>query len=398
MTRSLFTAPLSDVTFADVIAFCDQGLPESVNLDYKLEITAPEKLAKTVSSFANTFGGVLVIGVDENDTSRPKAPFEGLTFEQKIEERVWSTLVEHVYPPVLPEVHVCPPENGRTFVVIRVPQSSTTPHAIRHNTAVYLRTGNISKPELLERLATTDEISWLRERRRRSEELQKRITDRFEERLASLQRLRGLTSAKSKAHVWFGPKFPVLPLISVDALAELRQSLKLYSDAVSDDIPVHEGLARAYISTDGVDTFTETNVFGYTYEAAQLHALTNGDRNLVFLSLIIDTIADVARFGQRFLSNLGFWGVCEFSVSVRGVAGKTLRPFGDMFRLYPKTQLDDRVDVSIDVASPVWIDDEALANVIIDFTRAIAWSFGWRVEAADIKTYLSKCSEWRTAG
>jgi predicted HTH transcriptional regulator len=148
--KSLFTASLSEIVFSDVVAFCEQDLPESVNLDYKVEITAAEKLAKTVTSFANTFGGLIIIGIDEDDSSRPKRPFEGLLFEPKIEERVWSILIEHVYPPVLPEVHVCAPDDGRTFVLIRVPQSATTPHAIRHNTLAYLRTGNISKPELLE--------------------------------------------------------------------------------------------------------------------------------------------------------------------------------------------------------------------------------------------------------
>src|SRR5262249_25059601 len=162
----------------DVVAFCEQGLPESINLDYKREMTAPEKLAKTVSSLANTFGGVILLGVDEDDASRPKPPFDGLEFEPKIEERIWSILIEHIYPPVLPEVHVCPPEANRTFVVIRVAQSATPPHAIRHNTSVYLRTGNISKPELLERLATMEELPWLREQRRRSEELKARIIQR----------------------------------------------------------------------------------------------------------------------------------------------------------------------------------------------------------------------------
>lgn len=399
MAKSPFTAPLSQIEFADIVAFCEQGLPESINLDYKLQITAPEKLAKTVSSFANTFGGLIVLGVDEDSASKPKPPFEGLQFEPKLEERVWSILMEHVYPPAFPEVHVCAPENARTFVLIRVAQSATTPHAIRHNTAVYLRTGNISKPELLERLATTDEISWLRERRRLSDELKNRITGRFDERFEALRRLRGLKTDKSRLHVWFGPKFPVLPLVSVEELAELRRSLKLHADRSSDDIPVHEGLVRAYVSKDDVDTLTETNVFGFTFEAAQLHAMMNTDLKLVFLSLIIDTITDVARFGQRFLSKLGYWGVCEFNVSVRGVLGMSLRPFGDMYFMYPKTQLDDRVDLSRDVPSSTWTDDEHLADVIVQSAIAIAWSFGWQIKADAVKQYLAKeCAAWRTSG
>jgi hypothetical protein len=340
-----------------------------------------------------------VIGVDEDSASKPKLPFDGLQFEPKLEERIWSILMEHVYPPVFPEVHVCAPVNDHTFVLIRVAQSITTPHAIRHNTAVYLRTGNISKPEVLKRLATTDEVPWLRERRRLSDELKSRITARFDERFDALRRLRGFETSKARAHVWFGPKFPSLPLLAIGELAELRRSLRLHADRISDDIPVHEGLVRAYISKDDVDTFTETNVFGFTFEAAQLHALMNTDLNVVFLSLIIDTIADVARFAQRFLSKLGYWGVCEFSTSLRGVRGKSLRPFGDRYFMYPKTQLDDRVDVTRDVPSSVWTDDNQLAELVAEVAAAIAWSFGWQIKAEDVQSYVAKeCAEWRASG
>lgn len=115
--------------------------------------------------------------------------------------------------------------------------------------------------------------------------------------------------------------------------------------------------------------------------------------------MLIDTIADVARFGQRFLSKLGYWGVCELNISVREVRGRSLRPFGDMYFMYPKAQLDDRVDLTRDLPSSVWTDDDQLAELIAQVAAAIAWSFGWQIKTEDVKRYLAKeCAKWRASG
>lgn len=158
---SIFTKPILEISYQDVIAFCQQGIGESVNLDYKKDFPS-SGLEKTISAFANSFGGVILIGVEDED-SKPKPPFEGIEYKDRLEERVWNIIVDNIYPPVFPEIRVCPPCNNKTFVTIRVPQSNETPHAIYNNTQVYVRTGNRNKPE---DLATVEQIEWLRNRRR----------------------------------------------------------------------------------------------------------------------------------------------------------------------------------------------------------------------------------------
>ncbi|GEM_PF-1767478 len=70
---NIFPKPFHDVTFADVVAFCQQKHPESTTLDYKREI--PRDLAKHFATFSNTLGGVIVVGVEEDprtgDCTRP---------------------------------------------------------------------------------------------------------------------------------------------------------------------------------------------------------------------------------------------------------------------------------------------------------------------------------------
>jgi hypothetical protein len=398
MTKSPFTALLSELSHSDIVGFCKLGLPESVNLDYKREITAPDKLAKTISSFANTSGGLILFGVDEDQQGCPKEPFEGMAFEQKLEERIWTVVTTHIYPPVFPEIHVCSPENDRTFVVVRVPQSSAAPHAIRHKTAVYLRTGNISTPELLEPAATLDQITWLQERRRRSEELKQEIAERFKDRLAMIQQMRELPQSKAKAIVSLGPKFPSGPLLALTEFSKLRQELRLHADRLCEDIPVHNGLLKAYISNGDIDTATGTDIFGFIFESTQLHSLASHDPNVIYLSLLVDAVADVTQFGRRFFEAAGHWGISELTVGVHGVAGKTLHPIGDRMIIRPKTQLDNDVTVRYEIDNATLRDDALLAAIIADIGRTVAWSFGWNTEVSEILNYLPRCDEWRRSG
>lgn len=49
---------------------------EGEQLDFKQTITDPFKIAKTITSFANTRGGTLLIGVRDNKTIRGVDPEE----------------------------------------------------------------------------------------------------------------------------------------------------------------------------------------------------------------------------------------------------------------------------------------------------------------------------------
>ena len=56
----MFTKPIDEITFEDVKSFCDVWA-EGVRVEYKKEI---RHIPKIVSSFANTHGGIFLIGVE----------------------------------------------------------------------------------------------------------------------------------------------------------------------------------------------------------------------------------------------------------------------------------------------------------------------------------------------
>ena len=64
---SLWYKQINAITFGDVDQFCVSKIPEGLRLDYKREI--PNDLAKIVAAFANTLGGLIVLGVDADKTT-----------------------------------------------------------------------------------------------------------------------------------------------------------------------------------------------------------------------------------------------------------------------------------------------------------------------------------------
>jgi len=141
----LYTKPINDITFQDVLDFCEQEIPENFRLDYKRELPTNEKLAKLISAFANTYGGVIVVGINA-PKGTPNKPFEGMEYDEsmKYEEKIQSVIISGINEPVFPEIKVCTNQNKKAFIIIRVPESDITPHRVGNDSKVYIRTGEIN--------------------------------------------------------------------------------------------------------------------------------------------------------------------------------------------------------------------------------------------------------------
>ena len=73
----IYTKQINEIEWNDVESFCDQQISEGAFLDYKLDF--PQNLEKTIAAMANTFGGVIIIGIDESDENKPIVPISGIT-------------------------------------------------------------------------------------------------------------------------------------------------------------------------------------------------------------------------------------------------------------------------------------------------------------------------------
>ncbi len=167
----MFGAPIDKITFQDVETFLETGVREGFALDYKADF--PSHLEKTLAAFANTYGGMILIGVDETASGAALLPLRGVELKPGLRERVLQKGLDAVHPPILPEIHVVEfrsdpskPEPDRAIIVVGVLESDAAPHAVEDRTAVYLRNDNISNRFL--RKATLGDIEWLTNKRQRS--------------------------------------------------------------------------------------------------------------------------------------------------------------------------------------------------------------------------------------
>lgn len=208
----LYTKPLEDLVFTDVEAFVGEKHRESETLDYKQ--SWPRDLPKVIAAMANTYGGLVLVGVSEEDNTGLPDQIVGVPVKTGIDalrQRVISLAYDAVYPPIVPQVEAYALTEGadRAVVVIRVAQSDQTPHAVDGRRKIYVRVDSQSRPSLY-RLATIGEIEWLLDQRRRGEEfLVRQITaaqDRADEVLSGKLMYRG-DNRLPTLDAWVAPRF-----------------------------------------------------------------------------------------------------------------------------------------------------------------------------------------------
>lgn len=138
-----FKRPLVELDFTDIDDFCRQGIAENLFLDYKEELKA-EKIAKNIASFANTKGGIILVGVHEDKQIKQPSAWDGIASNGTMSEQV-NAIVANVVPyPVVDFAIIDIPHQGRSYVVIQVEPGMLAPYFTVHNPIIWIRTGDIT--------------------------------------------------------------------------------------------------------------------------------------------------------------------------------------------------------------------------------------------------------------
>lgn len=95
---------------------------EGQHLDVKVALDSRSELAKDLVCFANADGGTIVFGVSDDGDLRGVADVERLSIE------IDDTAYQHCAPPITPVIETVTFEDGRQFVVLRVPRGHSRPY------------------------------------------------------------------------------------------------------------------------------------------------------------------------------------------------------------------------------------------------------------------------------
>ena len=117
---------------------------ESTTVEFKRKFTSPEKIAKEIAAFANTKGGFLIIGVDDDKR------IVGVKSEKEEIAQIVHACTFFIEPIIEPLIEIIEIE-FKDVVVVHVPESDYKPHRVNglpdekpHEKKVYIRQGEES--------------------------------------------------------------------------------------------------------------------------------------------------------------------------------------------------------------------------------------------------------------
>lgn len=374
----MFTKVADEIAFSDIEAFCRE-FGEGVRVEYKQEI---KDIPKIVSSFANTFGGIFIIGAETDSMNRVILPIQGIPERSGIEEQIQQSALTGIYPAVIPEVIICEvPNRNNVVVVIRVDESPRAPHAIENSTRVYIRVGSITQPYEL-KLAEVDQIEYMLKRREDSQTVTRQISERIEARIKSLFRVIW-PSITVTAH----PVFPYRPIISTGNLYEFtRKTGDLYYQNTSRVAGGWIAFARDRV----IDPYAywELNEYGIVYQREELRKIDGPlaeEEEWCDFWQFVRAIGKLIKVATSFYKECGYLGNVEITVQLRQVFDAKLlfyKTYRDALNAYIKSDekerqrcLDSQVLASVQSLPQDLVDQEKFIDAVDELTDPLLWAF-----------------------
>ncbi len=390
----LYTKSIQEITYQDVVDFCQQNYRENVYLDYKRQPEAG--LAKTISAMANTWGGLIIVGIDEED-SKPKLPFVGIEYTEHIREQINNIILGNISPPIFPEIQVCEPKDGKTFIIIRISQSSITPHAIKNNTKVYLRTDTSNEPE---ELANLERVSWLVDRRQKSVDLKENFLINAQERYGNCcakEKFDGIPFAENTLSI--SPAFPYeilknAPILRNAIINEIRvggwNGNKVPTQNYAGEYhSVQQGIYNfVHNSETKYTSYTELNEYGFYFSKFDLgntDKQSDGSiRHSCFFGEILSHLDLFLESSRKLYTALGYWGTLEFKFCLDKITSDVNfvglpAPQGTSYR--GRHPASSSIDMAVKFTRLFSLTDlnGNKDKIVCDLFMEIAWSLDYHV-------------------
>ncbi|WP_052600014.1 helix-turn-helix domain-containing protein [Aureispira sp. CCB-QB1] len=145
----MFAKHVSDLKYSDIEYLVnDRKEQEGYHLDYKKSLGNPDRakneLAKDISSFANSNGGYLIIGVNDNlEILGVDKEINNKPIDEWLNQVVGSNIEPNVlyYDPKIIDI----PSSNKVLVVIHIPESTKKPHMVSSLYTYYVRINDSSK-------------------------------------------------------------------------------------------------------------------------------------------------------------------------------------------------------------------------------------------------------------
>lgn len=384
----MFNIPVDAITIDDVNLFCQSGVRENVILDFKKEF--PAKLEKTIAALANTYGGMILIGVDETVAGAPVLPMVGIELAPGLRERVIQKAISAIYPPVLPEVKVVEFKSrtdltapDRAVIAVRIHESDTA-HAVDNRTTVYLRVDNITDPY---RKATLEEIELFRNKREPAVTARSRSIEiaagRARRYFIEVRKIKSIPTSEpaGRFRLWSVPTYPRGPLMDVRNVRDAATSCVVVPGLVMSTFPDGNSVPIAggvYFDSRHDDRFfySEVHEDGLAYHEVGFWWDSSVSKVLVSSNIVARLLMAGLSFGVQLYERLGYFGLVDYHFELNGVEGRFLcETPASPSAFYCR---DNDVVVELHDTVPALAED--VPNRCKQMLRDVYWAFGANVD------------------
>ncbi len=362
---SFYSTPVKQLTALQLDELVTTRAQENLQLEFKREQADRDEHLKKVSSFANTMGGRIVYGIEQDQESRALR-LSGIDRNDQFEAQLTSWCAHYLQDPLIPEVSPAISLAGTSKVVyvVDVSESELAPHFIGGRKGCYIRTNEGSRrfePKLADQGELRALLNRREEARARGAALRIRSESRAEKRLEMLK-------AVHRASVPWVPiifraalRYPLRPLGEPSSLGEVVRGCSFdfdasrfphehagvysHADSLIYSQPRHALLSLLEVTSYGSVTYTDF----LQAEGTHSHTDFPGAQAMTFATVVAGRALGAAHLGAkiaaRFLEALGARGGLVLSVVLRDlkktgfVSGHRKWPAGLPF-------LDEAIEVS----------------------------------------------------
>jgi Schlafen, AlbA_2 len=385
---SIYAKPTSQLTAADLQELLQENAVENARLEFKLLVPDKDDTLKKLTSFANTSGGLVVIGAKASGKDGRIQDLPGVEPENGYKQKIVQWCFDAVNPPMTAEVSepITVP-SGKVCYVISVPESDVTPHYINGRKGAWVRTDEFSA-----QLADDYEIQHLQNRRRMVLERRDRLIERARRRFGTYIKKKHTdksgqpTKTGPILEIFVVPRFPTRPLCPQESLWKFVQANSMdwrqtiFPDFARNQPTFQKESLLVLDAAASRQSILEVNVWGltfygfeletdYGYSGQQVVGIHPNDLcGCVLLSL---------RHAETMFRVMGYSGPILISTSLASILDVPLlqQQFGSILTPALGSALDDDVTFSLDTTS------EELAQqrdeVAMELFRRIFFSLGW---------------------
>lgn len=341
---SIWSKTFHEIEIEDLEALVDEKQPETSWLDFKRDFV---DIAKVASAFANGHGGIVIIGMDEDNSNKGAGIAKeliGIKNGAQEEAKIRQSCLDSLHPPLTVQTRTIAirtgPNSGKDVVMVKVLESDLSPHQMIRTGAIYVRMWDVSHYEKGGQAANLNQIQWLLNKRKEAHEQKVKLLTRSFERAD----LNTFYKVDKKAPILVVSVLPALPSRQVVDYLDMRTAenelkgnpcLTAYSAefrTAQESSFFVQPYSNNYGTIELGKRYFEINLYGEIFQA--ISALTMGydeykqaKRALNYVSGQ-DCLLEFVRIGYSahlFLSRFSsFSGYVDLSISLHNAKGSKL--------------------------------------------------------------------------